>query len=122
MEKLHLAKNLRSKDGLVIRANLIRKDLSLVLETLGAKLPDLHMREKIAARFEQVAHDFEKKVDELHEQLRIYRELLQEKKAGALIQLKKLECRNIQKELRISWRLWKEMVEHLDHQYILIEH
>ncbi|MBP7823320.1 acyl-CoA desaturase [Candidatus Gracilibacteria bacterium] len=122
LEKLHLAKNLRSKDGLIIRANLIQKDLSMVLETLRAKLPDMHMREKIAARFEHVARDFEKKVDDLHRQLHVYHELLQEKKAGALIRLKKLECLSIQKELKISWKLWKEMVEHLDHQYVLIEH
>lgn len=122
LEKLHLAKNLRSKDGLIIRANLIQKDLSMVLETLRAKLPDMNMREKIAARFEHVARDFEKKVDDLHRQLHVYHELLQEKKSGALIRLKKLECLSIQKELKISWKLWKEMVEHLDHQYILIEH
>jgi stearoyl-CoA desaturase (delta-9 desaturase) len=122
LEKLHLAKNLRSKDGLVIRANLIQKDLQMVLETLRAKLPDMHTREKIAARFEQVALDFEKKVDELHRQLYVYQELLQEKKNDALVRLKKLECLSIQKELKISWNLWKEMVEHLDRQYILIDH
>lgn len=94
----------------------------MVLDTLKAKLPDMHMREKIATRFEQVARDFEKKVDDLHKQLHIYHELLQEKKAGALIRLKKLECLSIQKELKISWELWKEMVAHLDRQYILIEH
>ena len=94
----------------------------MVLETLRTKLPDMHTREKIAARFEHVARDFEKKVDDLHRQLHIYHELLQEKKAGALIQLKKLECLSIQKELKISWKLWKEMVDHLDHQYVIIEH
>ena len=94
----------------------------MVLETLRAKLPDMPTREKIAARFEKVALDFDQKVDELHRQLAIYRELLQEKKTGALVYLKKLECRNIQKELKISWKLWKEMVEHLDRQYALIEH
>lgn len=122
LEKLHLAKNLRSKDGLVVRANLMQKDLKMVMETLRAKLPDLHMREKIAARFEHVATDFEKKVDELHKQLHIYRELMQEKKSDVLISLKKLECLSIQKELKISWKLWKEMVENFDHQYALIEH
>lgn len=94
----------------------------MVMETLCAKLPDLHMREKIAARFEHVATDFEKKVDELHRQLHIYRELMQEKKSDVLISLKKLECLSIQKELKISWKLWKEMVENFDHQYALIEH
>lgn len=122
LEKLRLAKNLRSKDGLIVRANLIQKDLKMVLETLRARLPDLHMREKIALRFEQVATDFEKKVDELHRQLHLYRELLQEKKSDVLISLKKLECLSIQKELKISWKLWKEMVEKFDHQYALIEH
>lgn len=121
-EKIGLAKNLRSKDGLIIRSNLIQKDLKMVMETLRAKLPDLHMREKIAARFEHVAHDFESKVDELHRQLQLYSQLLQEKKSNVLIKLKKLECLKIQKELKISWNLWKEMIEHFDHQYALLEH
>jgi stearoyl-CoA desaturase (Delta-9 desaturase) len=122
LEKLHLAKNLRSKDGLVVRANLIQKDLKMVMETLRAKFPDMHMREKIAERFEHVAVDFERKVDELHRQLHIYRELMQEKKSDVLVSLKKLECLSIQKELKISWKLWKEMVDNFDHQYALIEH
>ncbi len=120
--KLGLAKNLRSKDNLVVRANLIREDLKIILETLKQKLPDIHVREKISARFELVASDFEKKVDELHKQLYTYRELLQEKKSHVLISLKKLECLGLQKELKISWKLWKEMVHHFDHQYVLVEH
>lgn len=122
LEKLHLTKNLRSKDGLVIRSNLIQKDLKMVMETLREKLPDMSMRENIAARFEQVASEFERKVDELHKQLHIYRELLQEKKTDVIVSLKKLECLSIQKELKISWKLWKEMVDRFDHQYALIEH
>ena len=122
LEKLHLAKNLRSKDGLVIRSNLMQKDLKMIIETLREKLPDMPMRENIAARFEHVASEFERKVDELHRQLQIYRDLLQEKKADVMVSLKKLECLSIQKELKISWKLWKEMVERFDHQYVLIEH
>ncbi len=105
-----------------MRASLIQKDLSMVLETLRAKLPDMPTRENIAARFEEVAIDFEKKVNELHRQLHNYRELLQEKKSDVLISLKKLECLSIQRELKNSWKLWKEMVERFDHQYNLIEH
>lgn len=122
LEKLHLAKNLRSKDGLVIRANLVQKDLKMVLDTLRAKLPDAPTREAMIIRFSSVAEDFERKVNELYNQLQIYRELLQERKSDVLIYLKKLECRNIQKELRISWKLWKEMVEHCDRRYVLLEH
>lgn len=92
------------------------------METLREKLPDMHVRENIAARFEQVASDFDKKVDELHRQLHTYRELLQEKKSDVLISLKKMECLSIQKELKISWKLWKKMVDKFDHQYVLIEH
>lgn len=121
MEKLHLAKNLRSKDGLIIRSNLVQKDLTLVLETLRQKLPDVPTRDALVARFSTVAADFEKKVNYLYEQLYIYKQLLEEKKTGALVYLKRLECINIQKELKISWKLWKEMVETLDRQYVLIE-
>lgn len=92
------------------------------METLRAKLPDMHMRDKIAERFEHVAADFERKVDELHRQLHVYRELMQERKSDVLLSLKKLECLSIQKELKISWKLWKEMVDNFDHQYALIEH
>jgi stearoyl-CoA desaturase (delta-9 desaturase) len=122
LEKLHLAKNLRSKDGLIVRANLIQKDLKMVVETLRQKLPDIHAREKIQAGFENLAQDFEQKVDELHRQLHIYRELLADKKSEAHARLKKIECLSIQKELQKSWKLWKEMVDRFDHQYVLIEH
>lgn len=122
LEKLHLAKNLRSKDGLIVRANLIQKDLKMVIETLKQKLPDIQAREKIQAWFEKIAQDFEQKVDELHRQLHIYRELLADKKSEALARLKKGECLSIQKELQKSWKLWKEMVDRFDHQYVLIEH
>lgn len=105
-----------------MRAGLIQKDLKMVLETLREKLPDIHMREKIATRFEYVAIDFERKVDELHKQLHVYRELMSEKKSDVLVSLKKLECLSIQKELKISWKIWKEMIDSFDHQYILIEH
>ena len=121
LEKLHLAKNLRSKDGLIIRSNLIQKDLKMVIQTLTEKLPDLQIREKIAARFSSVASDFERKVDTLHRELQIYQELLREKQSKALIYLKKMECLSIQQELKISWKLWKEMVQRLDRQYDLIE-
>ena len=86
------------------------------------KLTDMDLEKYLRTRFETVAADFENKVNELHKQLFIYRELLQERKSEAPIYLKKLECKNIQKELKISWKLWKDMVEHFDHQYVLLEH
>lgn len=94
----------------------------MVVETLSQKLPDIHAREKIQAWFENLAQDFEQKVDELHRQLHIYRELLADKKSEAHARLKKIECLSIQKELQKSWKLWKEMVDRFDHQYVLIEH
>lgn len=122
LEKLHLAKNLRSKDGLVVRTNLIQRDLKMVLETLTRKLPDLHAREILYTQFHSVASDFEKKSDELHRQLHLYRELLADKKSRALVRLKKYECHHLQRDLKNSWKLWKEMMERLDRQYVLIEH
>ena len=122
LEKLHLAKNLRSKDGLIVRTNLIQKDLKMVIQTLAHKLPDVNAREHILTKFRSVAADFEKKVDELHRQLHIYRELLADKKSEAHARLKKIECLNIQKELQKSWKLWRDMVRGFDRQYVLIEH
>jgi hypothetical protein len=93
----------------------------MVVETLRQKLPDIHAREKIQAGFEHLAHDFEQKVDELHRQLHIYRELLADKKSEALARLKKGECLSIQKELQKSWKLWRDMVRGFDRQYVIIE-
>lgn len=122
LEKLHLAKNLRSKDGLIVRTNLIQKDLKMVTETLRQKIPDIHARENILTRFQSVASDFEQKVDELHRQIHLCREMIGEKKSDAIIRLKQLECRTIQRDLTNSWKLWRDMVRGFDRQYVLIEH
>lgn len=93
----------------------------MVIQTLAHKLPDASAREHILAKFQSVAADFEKKVDELHRQLHLYRELLADKKSEAHARLKKIECISIQKELQKSWKLWRDMVRGFDRQYTLLE-
>jgi stearoyl-CoA desaturase (delta-9 desaturase) len=125
-KSFHLAKNLRSKDGLIVRANLIQKDLKMVDgNTSKRKLPDMHASwDKIQAeRFEHVACRFwaEKSMNSTDSSISTENYSLI-KNQKLLARLKKGECLSIQKELQKSWKLWKEMVDRFDHQYVLIEH
>jgi Domain of unknown function (DUF4377) len=39
----------------------------------------------------------------------------------ALAHLQKSQCLKIQKELKKTWQLWKQMIHDFDHEYGLIE-